>query len=138
MSNQTTGNSAHQPREGFMAPTFRIFVRTAEGAEFQAFTWCRDEASGIARAWREGRRWPQRGRRLGGGNLMIDYVTIEIGSGGSTVMVEPELRKGLLAGCSAACWTATLNGPPTMIGGRTTSEPLLRLRLARPSSSMTS
>ena len=90
-----------------MAPTFRIFVRTAE-AEFQAFTWCRDGASGIARAWREGRRWPQRGRRLGGGNLMIDYVTIEIGSGGSSVMVEPELRKGLLAGCSAACWTATL------------------------------
>lgn len=37
-----------------MAPTFRIFVRTAEGDEFQAFTWCRDEASGIARAWREG------------------------------------------------------------------------------------
>ena len=37
-----------------MAPTFRIFVRTAEGEEFQAFTWCRDEASGIARAWREG------------------------------------------------------------------------------------
>ena len=26
---------------------------------------------------------------------MIDYVTIEIGSNGSTVMVEPELRKGL-------------------------------------------
>ena len=26
---------------------------------------------------------------------MIDYVTVEIGSGGSTVMVEPELRKGL-------------------------------------------
>ena len=26
---------------------------------------------------------------------MIDYVPIEIGSGGSTVMVEPELRKGL-------------------------------------------
>ena len=51
------GNSAHQPREGFMAPTFRIFVRTAEGAEFQAFTWCRDEASGIARAWREGREF---------------------------------------------------------------------------------
>ena len=48
------GQSAHQPREGFMAPTFRIFVRTAEGDEFQAFTWCRDEASGIARAWREG------------------------------------------------------------------------------------
>ena len=35
----------------------RIFVRTAEGAEFQAFTWCRDEASGIARAWREGREF---------------------------------------------------------------------------------
>ena len=57
MINQVTGNSAHQPREGFMAPTFRIFVRTAEGAEFQAFTWCRDEASGIARAWREGREF---------------------------------------------------------------------------------
>ena len=57
MSNQATGNSAHQPREGFMAPTFRIFVRTAECAEFQAFTWCRDEASGIARAWREGREF---------------------------------------------------------------------------------
>lgn len=57
MSNQATGNSAHQPREGFMAPTFRIFVRTAEGAEFQAFTWCWDEASGIARAWREGREF---------------------------------------------------------------------------------
>ena len=54
MSNQAKGNSAHQPREGFMDPTFRIFVRTAEGDEFQAFTWCRDEASGIARAWREG------------------------------------------------------------------------------------
>ena len=37
-----------------MTPTFRIFVRTVEGEEFQAFTWCRDEASGIARAWREG------------------------------------------------------------------------------------
>lgn len=35
-------------------PVWRIFVRTAEGEEFQAFTWCRDEASGIARAWREG------------------------------------------------------------------------------------
>lgn len=57
MINQVTGNSAHQPREGFMAPTFRIFVRTAEGSEFQAFTWCRDEASGIARAWREGREF---------------------------------------------------------------------------------
>lgn len=57
MSNQATGNFAHQPREGFMAPTFRIFVRTAKGAEFQAFTWCRDEASGIARAWREGREF---------------------------------------------------------------------------------
>ena len=53
-SNQATGNSAHQPREGFMAPSFRIFVRTASGEEFMAFTWCRDEASGIARAKREG------------------------------------------------------------------------------------
>lgn len=49
--------TADQPREGFMPPTFRIFVRTAEGAEFQAFTWCRDEASGIARAWREGAKF---------------------------------------------------------------------------------
>lgn len=40
-----------------MTTTFRIFVRTAEGSEFQAFTWCRDEASGIARAWREGREF---------------------------------------------------------------------------------
>ena len=54
MTNQATGNSAHQPQEGFMAPTFRIFVRTAQGEEFMAFTWCRDEASGIARAKREG------------------------------------------------------------------------------------
>lgn len=46
--------TADQPREGFMAPTFHIFVRTAEGAEFQAFTWYRGEASGIARAWLEG------------------------------------------------------------------------------------
>lgn len=37
-----------------MTPTFRVFVRTVEGAEFEAFTWCRDEASGIERAWREG------------------------------------------------------------------------------------
>ena len=35
MSNQATGNFAHQPREGFMAPTFRIFVRTwRESREF--------------------------------------------------------------------------------------------------------
>ena len=54
MTNQATGNSAHQPQEGFMAPTFRIFVRTAQGEEFMAFTWCRDEASGIARAKRDG------------------------------------------------------------------------------------
>lgn len=52
--NSATGNSAHQPGEGFMAPNFKIFVRTAGGEEFMAFTWCRDEASGIARAQREG------------------------------------------------------------------------------------
>ena len=45
MINQVTGNSAHQPPGGF------------HGSEFQAFTWCRDEASGIARAWREGREF---------------------------------------------------------------------------------
>ena len=57
---------------------------------------------------------------------MIDYVTVEIGSGGSTVMVEPELRKGLTRRVFRRhiCWTAhASNGPPTMIGGRTTSEP---------------
>lgn len=37
-----------------MAPSFRIFVRTASGEEFMAFTWCRDEQSGLARAKREG------------------------------------------------------------------------------------
>ena len=57
MSKQDTCNSAHQPRGDFMDPTCRLFVHTAEGAEFQAFTWCRDKASGIARAWREGREF---------------------------------------------------------------------------------
>jgi hypothetical protein len=36
-----------------MIPTFRIFVATASGEVFEAFVWCRDEASGIARARRE-------------------------------------------------------------------------------------
>ena len=49
-------NLGQGPRAVF-ADTYRIFVRTDEGAEFQAFTWCRDEASGIARAWREGREF---------------------------------------------------------------------------------
>ena len=31
--------------------------RRVKAGEFQAFTWCRDEASGIARAWREGREF---------------------------------------------------------------------------------
>ena len=50
-----------------MAPTFRIFVRTAEGSEFQAFTWCRDghlasPALG-ARAANLVTTWPLSGRR---------------------------------------------------------------------------
>ncbi len=32
---------------------FKIFVKTAEGRTFEAFTWTRDAASGIARAKRE-------------------------------------------------------------------------------------
>jgi hypothetical protein len=35
----------------------KIFVQTRDGREFQAFTWTRDEASGIARAMREGREF---------------------------------------------------------------------------------
>lgn len=33
---------------------FEIFVRTADGCEFKAFTWTRDADAGIARAVREG------------------------------------------------------------------------------------
>jgi hypothetical protein len=33
-----------------MEPRFVIFVETAAGEIVRAFTWCRDEASGIARA----------------------------------------------------------------------------------------
>ena len=36
---------------------FRIMVRTVEGRIFEAFIWARDEASGITRAWREGREF---------------------------------------------------------------------------------
>lgn len=30
---------------------FAIFARKSDGTEFECFTWTRDEASGIARAW---------------------------------------------------------------------------------------
>jgi hypothetical protein len=36
---------------------FAIMVRTASGEVFEAFRWCRDEASGIARAWTEAKRF---------------------------------------------------------------------------------
>lgn len=36
-----------------LAPQFVIFIETAAGEIVRAFTWCRDEASGIARARRE-------------------------------------------------------------------------------------
>lgn len=36
-----------------MIPQFVIFVETAAGEIIRAFTWCRDEASGIARARRD-------------------------------------------------------------------------------------
>lgn len=34
-------------------PRFIIFVETATGEIVRAFTWCRDEASGVARARRD-------------------------------------------------------------------------------------
>jgi len=34
-------------------PQFVIFVETTTGQIIRAFTWCRDEASGIARARRD-------------------------------------------------------------------------------------
>lgn len=37
-----------------LAPTFEIWIRTADGQEIMAFTWCRDAASGCARARAEG------------------------------------------------------------------------------------
>ena len=33
-----------------LAPRFVIFVETTTGQIIRAFTWCRDEASGLARA----------------------------------------------------------------------------------------
>lgn len=36
-----------------MTPQFVIFVETAAGQIIRAFTWCRDEASGLARARRD-------------------------------------------------------------------------------------
>jgi hypothetical protein len=35
------------------APRFVIFVETISGDIIRAFTWCRDEASGVARARRD-------------------------------------------------------------------------------------
>lgn len=48
------GNPARQSQEDAMAQTFKIFVRTADGEEFMAFTWRGNEADGVARAKREG------------------------------------------------------------------------------------
>ncbi len=36
-----------------MEPRFIIFVETASGEIIRAFTWCRDETSGLARARRD-------------------------------------------------------------------------------------
>ena len=36
-----------------MTPQFIIFVETAAGQIISAFTWCRDEASGVARGRRD-------------------------------------------------------------------------------------
>ncbi len=38
-----------------MKPRFIIFVETATGDIIRAFTWCRDEISGITRAQRDAR-----------------------------------------------------------------------------------
>ncbi len=50
----------------------------------------------------------------------LDLVELDV-----RIATEFELSfaKGLPAECFVACWTARSNGPPTMIGGRTTSEP---------------
>lgn len=36
-----------------MEVKFVIWARREDGSEFECFAWCRDEASGIARAWSE-------------------------------------------------------------------------------------
>lgn len=36
-----------------LAPRFIIFIETTSGQIVRAFTWCRDEASGLARARRD-------------------------------------------------------------------------------------
>ncbi len=40
-----------------MEPRFIIFVETITGDIIEAFTWCRDEMSGIARARRDAREF---------------------------------------------------------------------------------
>jgi hypothetical protein len=42
-----------QLMEKKMTPQFIIFVETAAGQIISAFTWCRDEASGVARGRRD-------------------------------------------------------------------------------------
>lgn len=36
-----------------LVPQFVIYIETVTGEVVRAFTWCRDEASGLARARRE-------------------------------------------------------------------------------------
>jgi hypothetical protein len=50
-------------------------------------------------------------------------VTLETGPSGSIVMVEPELRKGLLAACSATRRLAIWSGRLTTTGNPLTSAP---------------
>lgn len=40
-----------------MKVTFVIFARKANGSEFECFRWCRDEQSGIARAFTDAKRF---------------------------------------------------------------------------------
>lgn len=34
--------------------TFTIWARCEDGSQIECFAWCRDAASGINRAWKEG------------------------------------------------------------------------------------
>jgi hypothetical protein len=38
-------------------PTFVIYAREANGRVFRAFTWTRDSASGIRRAWADAEKF---------------------------------------------------------------------------------
>jgi hypothetical protein len=47
-----------------LTPRFVIFVETVTGEIIRAFTWCRDEASGIARARRDAKDFGVKAARV--------------------------------------------------------------------------